>query len=487
MMRCLIVVTLLMISLTLSGCGDPTINGDSETKFKDSTKKVREALPLEQRAEFDEAIRDILFVDIKGLGDLATMNADSMVSDIRTRLDGMTGVQVIEEGKRVRAEKEARRKAEQAAAEAEAKARAEAREAERRAEEEAEKAKEKEQALMKINELRTRLAAAEEARAQLLVGFTVDRARFGKARGRSFSYGPTIVLGVKNDIGKTVTRVYFDAELSTPGRDVAWVRGEFNYEIQGGLQNGESARWNLSPNMFGKWSDAPIDRSDTLFTALPVAVEGTGETMLADARFDADDEKRLLSLVDGFAPEQKANVSAVLESRRKGIEAAHATMRATQLQTEISELESKLKTAAEAKAKMETFKVTRSRFYRSDGVLGKEPVIDLAVENLTGKEVSVVGFKAVLTSPGRDTPWLEDSFNYQIRGGLKAGASDAWKLAPNRFSDWGKLEDRTDYTLTLTVTELEGPDGKPLFDAVEVDPDDTKRLESLRKLASPTK
>ena len=46
---------------------------------------------------------------------------------------------------------------------------------------------------------------------------------------------------------------------------------------------------------------------------------------------------------------------------------------------------------------------------------------------------------------------------------LEPGESAKWNLAPNMFSDWGKVEERDDMVFTVTTTRLDGADGEPLF------------------------
>jgi len=68
-------------------------------------------------------------------------------------------------------------------------------------------------------------------------------------------------------------------------------------------------------------------------------------------------------------------------------------------------------------------------------------------------------------------PWVEDDFNYQIPGGLEPGEEARWKLSPNMFSDWGKVDAPPEAVLTVTVLRLDGADGEEMLsirDAAEV-------------------
>jgi hypothetical protein len=126
--------------------------------------------------------------------------------------------------------------------------------------------------------------------------------------------------------------------------------------------------------------------------------------------------------------------------------------------------------------------VTRSRFYRQESSFGRaEPVIELALTNNTGVAVSRAYFMGTLASPGRAVPWIKDSFNYQIAGGMESGESKELKLTPNMFGEWGRVEAPADAVLTVEVTRLDGPDGKAVFDSDAFTEDDAERLSTLER------
>jgi hypothetical protein len=88
-------------------------------------------------------------------------------------------------------------------------------------------------------------------------------------------------------------------------------------------------------------------------------------------------------------------------------------------------------------------------------------------------------FVATLASPGRSVPWLKDDFSYEISGGLEPGESAEWHLAPNMFSDWGKVDAPADAVLTVQTVKLEGANGE-ILDGSFSD-EDQKRLDALKK------
>ncbi len=148
---------------------------------------------------------------------------------------------------------------------------------------------------------------------------------------------------------------------------------------------------------------------------------------------------------------------------------------------EIAELEEKQAEAAGARQELAKFEVQRSRFSKRENLIGMaEPIIELTVHNGTAHAISRAYFLGTLASPGRSVPWVKETFNYQIRGGLEPGEQASWRLAPNMFSDWGNVDVPGDAILTVEVVRLDGPDGETLFSSEVFDEDDAGRLAELK-------
>jgi hypothetical protein len=133
---------------------------------------------------------------------------------------------------------------------------------------------------------------------------------------------------------------------------------------------------------------------------------------------------------------------------------------------EIKELETSHKMSTAAAKELAKFRVIKSRYYKkkvSELIAMEEPVIELSVQNGTSKPVSRVYFRGTLSSPGRTIPWLKDSFNYEISGGLEPGEKADWALAPNMFSNWGKVKMKPGMVFTVEAYRIDGADGKALF------------------------
>lgn len=149
---------------------------------------------------------------------------------------------------------------------------------------------------------------------------------------------------------------------------------------------------------------------------------------------------------------------------------------------EIKELKAKKVMSDKAKEELANFVVLRSRFYKQAQRYGNDkPIIELSVKNNTARPISRAYFEGTIASPNRAVPWLRETFNYKISGGLEPGEEAEWTLAPNQFSDWGKVEAPADAILTVTVTGLDGADEKTLFSSNDFSKRDAERLALLLK------
>jgi hypothetical protein len=148
---------------------------------------------------------------------------------------------------------------------------------------------------------------------------------------------------------------------------------------------------------------------------------------------------------------------------------------------EIQELEKARIEVDKSREELKKFSILRSRFsLKERDFMGKQPVIELTVKNGTNSPVSRAYFNGVIASPNRSVPWLKDDFNYSIKGGLEPNEEASWSLAPNMFSDWGKVDAPADAVFTVTVERLDGPDGKTLFSTTGFGEQEAKRLDELK-------
>ncbi|MBS3895412.1 hypothetical protein [Silanimonas sp.] len=123
----------------------------------------------------------------------------------------------------------------------------------------------------------------------------------------------------------------------------------------------------------------------------------------------------------------------------------------------------------------------RSRFYMDEReFMGKRPIIELSVKNGTSSPVSRAYFEGTIASPDRSVPWHQDTFNYSIPVGLEPGEDATLNLAPNMFSDWGKVNAPADAIFTVTVEKLDGPDGETLYSVHDFGEREIGRLAELK-------
>lgn len=466
-----------VLLLGLAGCPGPTVDGSSNEALTASTTKMKESLSDEKRREFEEALQILAFANIQSLGDLMKVGQDpeALKQEVRRRLAGKSVDQIIEEARTVKAEREAR--AEKERAEAEVKA------AEEKA---AREARERERKLQQVSELVFQLQAASASR-EVLKKFEIGASRLTTV-DIGFVERRQIHLEVTNRTDKTVSRAFFNAEVLTPGRDLPWVSTDFNYEIPGGLQAGESAVWVLSPNMFGDFARVPTDREDCVLVVACQKLEGANREAFANDDFDQDKAEQLRKLADDVQPPNRAEIDAEMATRVANQRLWRAQEVRRQLQLEIDALQAKKTDAQTASEQLAKLRITASKLYFSRGALGPEPVIEVAAENNTGTTISRVFVAATVRAPDRELPILEADFNFACDGGLAPGRSDEWKLAPNRFSDWGRLpSDRRDLSISLRVKDLQGPDGKSINTSAPFTDADEKRLTSLLALRESTK
>jgi hypothetical protein len=257
-------VSLTILVLLLGACSKPTIDTSSDERMKASVAKVRESLPETQRAQFDKALQVLMFSRL----DFATLIKDgangtsTSLDQAKSSLSGKTAAQVIAEADTILASR---------------------------------KAKEREQALGEIKELEGKQASAEAAKREL-TKFEISRSRFYKHHRDFLGEESVIELTVRNNTGHAISRAYFMGTLASPNRSVPWIRDGINYEIPGGLEPGEEAKWSLAPNMFSDWGKATAP-DDAVLTVQVERVDGAdGKPLFSTRDFTEKDAERLTKL-----------------------------------------------------------------------------------------------------------------------------------------------------------------------------------------------
>lgn len=128
--------------------------------------------------------------------------------------------------------------------------------------------------------------------------------------------------------------------------------------------------------------------------------------------------------------------------------------------------------------------IDNARYRAETNILGmREPVISFDVTNASKLPIKAIYLDGILKSPGRAIPWVSSDVNYEFEGGLEAGEHQHLDLSPNQFGDWAAKDtfaSRPDLQFSLTVANVEGPDGAKL---IHEDSDDAeaKRVDAAQK------
>ncbi len=270
-MRTKSIIFALGMTLLLAACAKPRIDTSSDEAMKKSIDAVRESLPEKERAKFDESLKIVAFnqMDFSTMIAAGSSGVNLTETKVKQALAGKTAEEIIAAADRIVTERQQ---------------------------------KERAQALAEIKELEEKQSQAKRAKVEL-AKFQVIRSRFYKVKEMFLGDQPVIELTVKNGTTQPVSRAYFVGTLASPGRAVPWLKEEFNYQISGGLEPGESASWRLSPNMFvGGWSRVEAPK-DAILTVEVVELEGIdGKSLFSSREFTSEDAERLTELKKKYEP-----------------------------------------------------------------------------------------------------------------------------------------------------------------------------------------
>lgn len=259
---------LIIIIVTLYGCGEPTIDTTTDETMATSIEAVKQALPLDKQKEFEEAILLLSMseIDFTALLTQGSEAGENLEKKVRAKLNGKTGQQVIDEALKIKQEK---------------------------------LEKEKEEALLRIKELEELKLATEQAKLELNK-FKIVNSRFYKQKQDFIGDQPIIELKVKNGTEHSISRAYFIGTLKSADREVPWLKEAFNYKISGGLKPGEETTWSLSPNMFSKWGSVKAPK-DASFVVEVNQLDGPDEkTLFTTNNFTDKEEKELQDLKNKY-------------------------------------------------------------------------------------------------------------------------------------------------------------------------------------------
>ncbi len=441
----------------LGGCGDsPTVDArgtDEETRA--SIERVKDALPENQRSDFEDALQALTFADFNDLSDLA--DSDGMVRRMHDRIHGKTGPEIIEEGLRIKAERDAEAAASAAATRertAQVEAEIEAREAER-------ERQRVERTTARVDELAARLDGLSDP---LLEQFVIESAFLERGTGGMMN-PDCISLRFNNGTDQTVTAAWLRFVFHTPGRELPWTDSIVYTTFEGGLGPGESTYESFRGGSYSEWSRLPRDRDDFVFHVQVTELVGVEDEPIAGQRFTKEDREKLDELLDGI----DHDAEQAIRDRLRGLDEAEASliaegMKMAALRERASLLE--LKAAHDtAQAQRDGLLVSEPRFFWSEQMFSDEAVFAFTVTNNTSETVSRFKLDCVVSSPGRELPWAEGGLNYSPDGGLEPGESRDLELSPRGLSrKWSSVpKDRDDLVLSARVNTVENASGEEMF------------------------
>lgn len=115
-----------------------------------------------------------------------------------------------------------------------------------------------------VNNLKSQMqptSSPNKEQSRLLLGLPISGARY--FREPTFFAYPRIEFSVHNQTGAAISRIICHGRLSSPGRTIPWADENFNVDIPGGLQPGETKHINLRPPQNGPYGTAELkDRTD---------------------------------------------------------------------------------------------------------------------------------------------------------------------------------------------------------------------------------
>lgn len=262
-----LILSLSLCVIMLAAC-TKKIDSTNEESLKTSIEDIKASLDSDKKEEFEEAMKLVMFQGLD-LGSLMKDgSADNTFTDMRSKLDGKTADDIIEEAEKIKAQKELEKK---------------------------------EQAKGEIEELYKKKSKAKEDK-KMLANFEVKRSRFYKRKSGNYyiTEEPIIELTVLNGTDKAVSRAYFTGTLASPNRSVPWIKDDFNYSISGGLEPGEEVTWYLSPNMLSDWGDVDAPK-DAILTVEVKQIDGAdGEELYSVNNFGETEQERLSELLKNY-------------------------------------------------------------------------------------------------------------------------------------------------------------------------------------------
>jgi hypothetical protein len=107
---------------------------------------------------------------------------------------------------------------------------------------------------------------------------------------------------------------------------------------------------------------------------------------------------------------------------------------------EIKNLNSQRASSESARKSLEDIVVERTTMNTDNSGFMPKRILYMMVKNNIGRTLSTIAFNIKTFAPGREVPYLNDDFKYEIPGGIQNGETLEWKLEPNTFlnNEWNR-------------------------------------------------
>jgi hypothetical protein len=133
---------------------------------------------------------------------------------------------------------------------------------------------------------------------------------------------------------------------------------------------------------------------------------------------------------------------------------------------------------------LEKVKISDTKFYYNEEGYRPKPTIELMVLNGTVHPISRIYLDCVLKTPGRSIPWVKETMNYKIPGGIEPGEELSWILTPSSAGDWDLAPiHRDDMVLEITAYKVDGINEEAIYTSYSTDEYKEKIKEESEKIA----
>lgn len=248
----------LWLSVVLAGCGQATIDTSSEERYRESIQAAKTSLSEDKQKEFEQALVILAFADVVDGEDANPLAALADLGGAQRRVmekvKGKTAAEVLNlasDAKSARMKKE-----------------------------------------LQTLEAKQSSAAAS---AELLGKFKINKSRLDTEEGL------TVEINATNGTTHPISAVYFNAIVTSPGRSVPWVSEPINFDIEGGIEPGESSTWRIDPGFLGSLEKTLKDRNDLVLTLTVRRLDGADGKPLCSELLTPKETARLKELRAGAA------------------------------------------------------------------------------------------------------------------------------------------------------------------------------------------